>query len=108
MREMHSKLNVSTNFLLELSFPLPPLLCRLNSCKPPPSHLSLDRSVMFPGMGGPGGPGGMPGMPGAFDFSALQQALNDPAIKQVRFLGRELVEQFLRTNGVGLKWLRAI
>lgn len=28
-------------------------------------------------------PGGMPGMPGAFDFSALQQALNDPAIKQM-------------------------
>ncbi|GFH16431.1 ANK_REP_REGION domain-containing protein [Haematococcus lacustris] len=33
----------------------------------------------FPGMGGiPGMPGG-----GAFDFGALQQALNDPAIKQM-------------------------
>lgn len=27
---------------------------------------------------------GMPGGAGGFDFSALQQALNDPAIKQVR------------------------
>lgn len=35
---------------------------------------------MFPGM--PGMPGG-PGAPGAFDFSALQQALNDPSIKEM-------------------------
>jgi hypothetical protein len=56
--------------ILELSVCTPSQLCKVSD-----QHSS---SSMFPGMPPGGMPPGMPGMPGggAFDFSALQQALN--------------------------------